>query len=91
MERLTTQQKHPWRATLRTGLSVLLGAATAVPAVVQIVDEQLHGWELLGLGGQVIAVSAIVTRVMALPAADRMLEFVGLGSAPEADRGDHAA
>jgi hypothetical protein len=82
--RLTTQQRHPLRATFRTALAVLLGAASASPFVVAILDEELSGWTLLGVGGQVVAVSSIVTRVMALPVVDSLLERVGLGSAPEA-------
>ncbi|MFC7430968.1 MULTISPECIES: hypothetical protein [unclassified Agrococcus] len=82
--RLTTQQQHPLRATLRTGLAALVGVATAVPPVVTILDEELNGWALLGVGGQAVVVSSIITRIMATPAVDAVLERVGLGSAPEA-------
>lgn len=78
----TTQQKHPWRAAARTGLAVLVGAASTTPFVVQILDEQLSGWEAAGIGGQTIAVAGIITRIMALPAVDRALEHIGLASAP---------
>lgn len=78
----TTQQEHPWRAVARTGLAVLIGAASTVPFVVQILDEQLNGWEAAGIGGQTIAVAGIITRVMALPGVDAALEHVGLGSSP---------
>lgn len=79
----TTQQQHPARATARTILAVVLGLASLTPYIVVILDEQLGGWEALGLSGQAIAVAGIVTRIMALPAVDRALEHLGLGSAPE--------
>lgn len=86
----TTQQQHPWKATARTILAVVIGAASLTPYIVTILDEQLQGWEALGLGGQAVAVAAIVTRIIAHPRVDRLLEHVGLGSAPEV-RNDHQA
>ena len=86
-KRATTQQQHPMRAAVRTALAALVAAATAAPLVVAILEEELTGWALLGVGGQVVVVASIVTRVMALPIVDRALELVGLGSAPEARRG----
>ena len=79
---ITTQQAHPVRAAVRTGLAVTVAAATTVPFVVQILDEELNGWEAAGIGGQAIAVAGIITRVMAIPAVDALLERIGLGSSP---------
>lgn len=78
----TTQQRYPWKATLRTGLAVIIGAATAVPVVATILDDELSGWELATPLGQTVIVASIVTRIMAAPVVDRALSHVGLGSAP---------
>lgn len=81
---LTTQQAHPWRAVARTALAIVVGVAVAVPGVVEAITQhdpaQATGW----LGGAV-AVAGAVTRVMALPAVDRLLAYLGLGSAPAAE------
>lgn len=57
-----TQVRHPWRATLRTGVAVVLAMLPIMP---QVVDE-------LGLGGYAWAVGFLgvvagITRVLAIP------------------------
>ncbi len=64
-----TQVRHPWRATIRTGFQVLVALATLIPYV--FVEADLP---VAGLAGQVVAVSATVTRVMALPGVVTFLE-----------------
>jgi len=89
---VTTQQEHPLRATLRTGIAVVGGVASITPYVVEIVEDGLTGWEVAGLGGQIVAVAGIITRIMALPQVDRALECLKLGSSPDVKpSGDHAA
>jgi hypothetical protein len=92
----TTQQEHPLRAALRTSVQVwlpgLVAALVVIPEVVQIIVEEtgeaLPDNLRLILAGIVTAcavVSAILARIMAIPAVDGLLERVlSLGSAPTA-------
>lgn len=63
-----TQTKYPWRATLRTGFAVLVGAAPALA-------EYLGGLHPGGpaILGQTVAVAAAVTRLLARPDVDAWL------------------
>ena len=65
-----TQVQRPWRATLRTVFAGLIGLAAILPLIVETVglDPQLYPW----LGG-ILAVSAAVTRVLALPQVEEFL------------------
>lgn len=93
-----TQVLYPWRAALRTGLAVLLTAAIVVPIVWSIVQEELAVAGVVIPEGVVstigasiailLAVSAIITRVMAIPAVSDMLTRVGVGPAPYEPRYD---
>ena len=58
-----TQTRHPWRATIRTAVAAAIGLLSLAPLI-------LAGAHLEGtvLGGQALAVSAAVTRVLAIPA-----------------------
>ena len=92
----TTQQMHPVRAALRTFLQVvlpvLLAALVVIPEVVQIIVEETGDAMpenlrliLAGILTACAVVSAILARIMAIPAVDRLCERVlSLGSAPEA-------
>lgn len=94
----TTQQLHPIRAALRTFLQSwlpgLVIALVVIPDVVQIILDEVNkngvvlpDWLGLALAGIVTAcavVSAVLARIMAIPAVDRVLErLLSLGSAPE--------
>lgn len=73
-----TQVKHPWRATLRTVLAVVVGLAGSWAVVI----------EALGVGGGTrfavvsLAVAGAITRLMAVPAVDAILARIGLSAAP---------
>lgn len=64
-----TQVQYPWRATVRTAVQVALAAATLIPYVVTNADIPATGWV-----AQVVAVSAGIARVMALPGVVAFLE-----------------
>lgn len=67
-----TQSKHPWRATARTVAAGALGLLTLLPYI-------LAGAHLDGtvLGAQALAVTGLVTRILAMPAVNAWLtEFV---------------
>lgn len=94
---LSTQEKHPNKASVRTFVqsvvAVLIVAVPSVPIVVNIIlDEfgkagvEAPGWLYAVLSGaSVVAalVAAIVARVMAVPGVNRLLTKIGLGSEPK--------
>lgn len=74
-----TQVVYPWRAVLRTVIQVIAALAVAVPGVIVASGvDQTVGWVAAAL-----AVSAVVTRVMANPVVDAVLGKVGLGAQPK--------
>ena len=87
-----TQVAHPWRASLRTAVAVLLGLALVLPIVWAIIGEELEkvGWAIPEPVGTVVGViiaaitaaAAIVTRVMAIPAVSDWLTRLNLGPTP---------
>ena len=87
-----TQVAHPWRASLRTAVAVLLGLALVLPIVWAIIGEELGkvGWVIPEPVGTVVgiiiaaitAAAAIVTRVMAIPAVSDWLTRFNLGPTP---------
>lgn len=95
-DRVTTQQQHPLRAAARTfvqsWLPQILAALILVPLVVEAITQTateygipLPGWLGLALAGVVTACaagSALLARLMAIPAVDAWLRHVGMSSAP---------
>lgn len=79
-----TQVRRPWRATARTlfqqFLGYLLAAGVVLPLVLTIVQEELGdvippramGW-IVVVVGIAVALSAIATRVMAIPQVEAFL------------------
>lgn len=78
----TTQTRHPWRATARTVVAAGLGALSLLPTV-----AVAAGVDTVPLVAQAVAVSAAVTRVMALPGVDAWLRSYvpWLASAPRSE------
>ena len=87
-----TQVAHPWRASLRTAVAVLLGLALVLPVVWAIITEELDkaGWDVpepvatavMAIIAAITAAAAIVTRVMAIPAVSDWLTRLNLGPTP---------
>lgn len=77
-----TQEKHPWRSTIRTGFQVLLGVISVVPFIVAGVDVPTEGWL-----AQVVAVAMTASRIMNIPQVARLIErrFPGLSAAGGTD------
>lgn len=65
---MTTQSRHPWRATLRTAVAVGVGLLPLLP-------EILGGLRLdsYAIGGQVLVIAAGITRLLANPAVEVVL------------------
>ena len=90
-----TQVQHPWRATLRTGVAVLLGLAVVLPAIWAIIGDELAmaGWVIpepvsvvvATVIAAVVAAASVVTRIMAIPQVSDWLTKVGLGPAPQGE------
>jgi hypothetical protein len=75
----STQTRHPWRATLRTTAAAAVALLSLLPMIAA--TTHLDGAPIVV---QVLGVSAIVTRVLAIPAVDNWLRrFVpALASTP---------
>ena len=65
-----TQVRFPNRTTIRSVFQVLIGLAAVMPIVISTLGLPATG----GIVGIVLAVSAGITRVMAIPAVNRFLE-----------------
>lgn len=76
-----TQTRHPWKATLRTALAGIIGAATVIPEIIAVAHPS--SGELAAIGGQAVAVSALITRIIAIPRINALLTKIGLGAEPK--------
>lgn len=75
----SSQSRHPWRATVRTVIQGAAGLAAATP----IVAGGLNASTTVPAIATALAVSAAVTRIMALPEVNRLLAMLGLDADPE--------
>lgn len=66
-----TQSRHPWRATLRTIFQAGVALATLAPTVAAV--GGLDKLDAVPAVGQVLAICALVTRVMAIPGVNDFL------------------
>jgi hypothetical protein len=78
----TSQTRHPWRATARTILEFIVGAAIAAPVLYTAVTNESPE-QAVGAGLLALTVSAAITRVMAVPFVNNWLTRVGLGAEPK--------
>lgn len=83
----STQEAHPWRASLRTAVTYIVAAAVLFVVAQPIIADGLSdylpdAWQAwyAGAAAFLTAVGATLTRLMALPAAQRILEAIGLGT-----------
>ena len=78
-----TQVAHPWRATVRTGLAVLL----AIVLVAAAVWALAHGLDIETstevVVSAVVVVASAITRIMANEAVNDALDKLDLGAAPK--------
>lgn len=66
----TTQSRHPWRATVRTAFAAAVGIAAAWGAIVGAAGVD----QTEPVVATSLAVAAGVTRVMALPQVEQLLQ-----------------
>ncbi|WIV42602.1 DUF2964 family protein [Glutamicibacter nicotianae] len=80
---VTTQSQHPWRATVRTILAVIVALAAMAPSIYGAATmgspEAATGAAALALG-----IAAAITRIMALPGVEsffqRFLPWLAAGT-----------
>jgi hypothetical protein len=82
---MATQSKHPWRAVARTVFAAVVSLAAMAPLVYQAATQhdpaQAGGWSAVAL-----AISAGITRVLAVPAVNVFLQrFLPFLAAEPAD------
>lgn len=90
-----TQIAHPWRATVRTIIAVVLALGLVVPAAWAILGDELvrAGLVLPEPVVQVVAwllavlavVTGTITRIMAIPQVADWMTRIGVGPAPKED------
>ena len=73
-----TQVRHPWRASVRTGLAAAIGLASLLPLIV----AGLHYEAVPGVA-QVLGVAIAINRLMAVPGVNEWLTGIGLGPTPK--------
>ena len=85
-----TQVAHPWQTVLRTAVTYVIAGAAFLGAAIPIIQEVMgpylpEGWAawLTGLTGFMVAVGLLVTRLMALAKAQRLLQKLKLGTGVE--------
>lgn len=83
-----TQVAYPWRSTLRTLFAAVVALASLAPTI--LTTTGLDGWVY---AGQVAAVAAAITRVMALPGVNDFINrfLPWLAPEPKAPKADAAA
>ena len=64
-----TQTRHPWRATLRTTIAAAISILPALPEIARIT-----GTDTLPIVASVLAIAAMITRVLAIPEVDRLVD-----------------
>jgi hypothetical protein len=85
-----TQTKHPWRATVRTGLAITLPLVAGAPLLYAAATAHDPA-AATGVAGSILAVSAGITRVMNLPLVNTFLTRIGLGAEPKDSGGADAS
>lgn len=64
-----TQARHPWKATARSVAAALLALLPALPEI-----AKQAGIETIPLVASVLAITAAVTRILAIPEVDRWMD-----------------
>lgn len=69
----TTQARHPVRASVRTGVATAVGAIVSTLLVLPEIDKVVPLGKTWPWLGGIVVFAGIVTRVMAIPAVERLL------------------
>ena len=87
---MSSQVEYPWRATLRTIAAVLVGTTTALGTAMLIFRDEMLVYlnadavnMITYISGVTLAISAVITKIMANPTIDEALSKIHLGSEPK--------
>lgn len=76
-ETTATQSDYPWRAVLRTIVAFIVGVAPLLPAILAAA-ENANVPGATGLAAASLAVTGAVTRVLAVPGVNDLLQRYGV-------------
>jgi hypothetical protein len=62
--------KQEWARTIRTTIQVMVGLIPAMPALIPALGLNAT----VGVGASILATSAVLTRLMQVPAVDRLVQ-----------------
>lgn len=79
---------HAAKRALRTAFTTIITILPLVPQVIAIIQDQWQVEWLTAIGVQAVALNAALSRIIAIPAVDRWLTKIGLGSAPKSSLGE---
>lgn len=68
---------------LRTAFTSLLTALPIVPQIIAIIQGQWDAEFLTVIGVQAVAINTALTAIIAIPAVNNLLTYIGLGSVPK--------
>lgn len=70
---VTTQSQHPWRATVRTILAVIVALAAMAPSIYTAATQD-NPEAATGAAALALTIAAAITRIMALPVVEAFLQ-----------------
>lgn len=80
---VTTQSQHPWRATVRTILAVIVALAAMAPSIYTAATQD-NPEAATGAAALALTIAAAITRIMALPGVEsffqRFLPWLAAGT-----------
>lgn len=68
---------------LRTAFTTILTALPIIPQVIAIIQGQWDAEFLTVIGVQAVAINTALTAIIAIPAVNNLLTYIGLGSVPK--------
>lgn len=68
---------------LRTAFTTILTALPIVPQIIAIIQGQWDAEFLTVIGVQAVAINTALTAIIAIPAVNNLLTYIGLGSVPK--------
>lgn len=78
-DKIWYKSKRVWRTIFSAALAVL----SVLPIILGIINDQWPSETLAWATAQLVAVQAVVTRIMAIEKVNKWLSWIGLGSAPK--------
>ena len=73
---------YPGQRILRTAFTTILGLLPVIPQIVAIIQGQWDAEFLTVVALQSVAINTALTAIIAIPAINELLTYIGLGSVP---------